>query len=524
MRIVSFLRSRDFGNTLLGALWVSLSPSVWADVSGVAVQAVTRYEIEGRLLERGTRKPLPGINLYILPHKLKTTSKTDGSFRFEGVPEGEFSFVVNSTNYQKLESKDTATAETAPDRRTLYLERQSYAIYETIVTTKVKKRDDSVRSLKREEFLLAPGTGGDPVKAVQNLPGVNRPRAFGAQVVIQGGAPADTKYFIDGQEVPLVFHFGGLTSVVIPEAVDRIDLYAAGYGPDYGRANAGLVGITTRPPEKDRLHAMAFMDFFQAGGLIEAPFGKESSFLLSARHSYFGLLLRPIFANNKSFNLTVAPAYKDLTAVYTTKLTHRDEFKLSFLGSHDMLEFLLASPMNQDASSRGGFENMTAFFRFVPQLTHKHSDRTVSRWTLGLGKNWIKFALGDNYLFINTVAFTFRSEVEWKLFQGIWTTILGMDHSYNWGGVQVRLPTTFSAGGVSNPFTSQTTKDADVAVRSANIGFYSRNEIKFGLNSPFSLLPNFRLDRFRVTNEWLFQPRPAVRVRIDDSFLLRTRC
>jgi hypothetical protein len=493
-----------------------------ADVQSTALTGQGKFVISGRILERGTRKPLVGVSVFILPHRLKALTQEGGLFRFEAVPEGEFKFVVNAANYQRLESQDRANLESSTDDKTLFLERQSYAVYETIVTTKVKKRDDSVKSLKREEFLLAPGTGGDPVKAVQNLPGVNRPRAMGSNVVIQGGAPSDTKYFLDGQEVPLIFHFGGLTSVVIPEAVERVDLFSAGYGPEFGRANAGLVGITTRRAETDRLHGLAFVDLFNAGALLEGPIAKESRFLISARQSYFGLVLGAVLKDNKNLNLTVAPSYRDLTAIYETQLTHRDEFKFTFFGSQDSLEFLFPSAPGTDASLRGGFENSTAFFRLIPQLTHRHSARTVSRWTFGLGKNWIRFAFGDNFLSINALDFTFRSEVEWKLFQGLWTTVLGVDNKYTTGGVQLRLPTTYSAGGVSNPFSSQTTKGADVVARSSNIGLFWRNEVKFSQDSAFSILPNFRVDRFRITNEWLFQPRPALRFRVDDSFLLRT--
>ena len=36
-------------------------------------------------------------------------------------------------------------------------------------------------------------------------------------LIVRGAAPGDTKVFLDGQEIPQLYHFGGLTSVVSTE-------------------------------------------------------------------------------------------------------------------------------------------------------------------------------------------------------------------------------------------------------------------------------------------------------------------
>ena len=211
------------------------------------------YHLEGVLLEKGTRAKLAGVSIYILPAKLKAETDEDGEFEFDDVPEGDFTWVVNFAGYKRLDKADKANAENAGTTRVLRLERNSYQVYETTIYDKGDKRDDKTKTLTPAEF-NTPGSGGDPVKAVQNLPGANRAASFTSQVIIEGSSPQDTTYTIDGHEVPLIFHFAGLTSVVTPEAIDRVDFLTAGYGPEYGRALGGFVGLWTRAPRRDGFH------------------------------------------------------------------------------------------------------------------------------------------------------------------------------------------------------------------------------------------------------------------------------
>ncbi len=132
--------------------------------------AFAQSRVEGVVLERGTKRPLSDVNVYILPHKLKATSDAQGRFVFEDVPTGEYEFVVNLANYKNFSQR-------GPIKKIL-LERANYQIFEITVRDKANKRDDTTRSMKAEQFLNVPGANGDPVKAVQNLPAWRACRVF----------------------------------------------------------------------------------------------------------------------------------------------------------------------------------------------------------------------------------------------------------------------------------------------------------------------------------------------------------
>ena len=71
------------------------------------------------------------------------------------------------------------------------------------------------------EIERIPGTNGDALKSIQNLPGVARPPALLGLLIVRGSAPQDTQTFVDGTPVPLIYHFGGLSSVVPTEVLDE---------------------------------------------------------------------------------------------------------------------------------------------------------------------------------------------------------------------------------------------------------------------------------------------------------------
>lgn len=504
---------------ILGLSVVLVSGEVWA------------APVTGIVRERGTRTPLAGVSVFVLPHRLKAETDPKGGFQFPDVPEGPFQFVVNIPGYLRLErnvdSLDLVDlvdlVESVEPRFELFVEKNSYQVYETTVYGKENRRDQARKTLTRKQFEQAPGGLGDPVRAVQNLSGVGRPAGFSSQVLIQGSGPQETRYTFNGHEVPLVFHFGGLSSVVVPDAVDRVDVLQAGYGPEFGRATGGLVGLWTRPPRTDRWHGLAFVDLLNAGFLLEGPLSESTSLLVSARQSYVGLLLKAVASDSEDFNLTVVPGFRDSTLTLQSELTERDRLTINALASQDTLDFLLKQPVKQDPSIRGEFSSSTGFFRIIPQWTHEHSERTVSRHSFGLGRDFIRLSNNANRFELKTWALTTRGELERKLDSPTtrWTSAWGYDNRYSWADVNLSLPDTFSAGGVANPISTGTRRSARIEQENHKFGFYWRNEIKPN-DSPWTFLPSARLDYFQITRETLPAPRLASRYLLFPGLELRS--
>ncbi|MCB0368503.1 MAG: TonB-dependent receptor, partial [Bdellovibrionales bacterium] len=232
------------------------TPSESATATITAPSAESTYTFSGQILERGTQIPLKEVNVYLLPVKAKTQTDLKGQFRFENIPSGEYQLVLNVSGYKKYETPIQISENDSGSQ--FYVEKESYLSFETTVVGEKNKRDLSQKTLTQEQFLSLPGSGGDPVKAVQNLPGVNRVQGFSSQVVIQGSEPKDTSYTLDGHDIPIVFHFGGLSSVVMPEALEQVDYLSAGYGVEYSRATGGIIGLKTKTPSSGERKSKSF--------------------------------------------------------------------------------------------------------------------------------------------------------------------------------------------------------------------------------------------------------------------------
>jgi TonB family protein len=114
-------------------------------------------------------------------------------------------------------------------------------------------REATTHVLKGDEIRKIPGTNGDLLRSVENLPGVGRPAALNGQLLVRGSGPDDTGAFLDGTWLTNAYHFGGITSVVPSELIERLDFHPGNFSPEYGRLMGGVVELELRSPRKDRL-------------------------------------------------------------------------------------------------------------------------------------------------------------------------------------------------------------------------------------------------------------------------------
>jgi hypothetical protein len=478
-------------------------------------------KVSGQVREKGTKKILPGVNVYAFspptnPVPSKAVTDAKGNFVMQ-VPEGPVRWKIVLANYNGFERSETLGAN--PSARSFFLEKKSYLVYETTIFGQEEKRDDKTQSLTQEQFLTLPGSNGDPVKAVQNLPGVNRASSFSAQVIIEGSAPSDTLYNIDTQPVPQIFHFGGLDSVIMPEAVDRVDYLSAGFGPEYGNTTAGFVNLTTRDPQDDRTHGMAFVDLFHAGGEIETQLNDHSSLLLGVRKSYIGRTLALAAKGNSKFDLTVAPDFDDGVLVYKNRLNSQDSLKILGVGSLDTLGFVQSEPSNASAATRGNFNETVSFYRLIPEYTHKFNTDTTGRLWMGLGQDSTLVNFGTLYYNDRTNVFSSRAEVETQASR-TWKTYIGFDNNANWSTNAFQIPFINNQGGGQTSITEGSVQTVSRSYFEDYLGGYWRNVIH-SPDSRFTYLPGLRVDYFSLTKQVLPEPRLAVRYAMDHGLTLR---
>ncbi|MFP4601125.1 MAG: TonB-dependent receptor domain-containing protein [Persicimonas sp.] len=295
--------------------------------------------LRGEVREAGTRKPLAGVRVRLLDHESgeevrETYTDADARYAFRGLEAKSYRLVFDADGYEQLDfEEEVVDGEVATG--TYYIEAEYYDEFTVKTTAKREQRDVSRQRIELEELRRVPGTGGDVVRVVQNMPGVARPSYVSGNLVVRGAAPEDTQVFLQGDSIPLVFHFLGGPAVISSEMLEAVDFYPGNFSAYYGRATGGIVSLETRSPRDDRFHGFTEIDLIDATAQFEGPISEDVSFALSARRSYIDTVLPVLAPDELTDQVTVSPRYYD----YQGWLTWRagDEHKLEFFvyGSDD---------------------------------------------------------------------------------------------------------------------------------------------------------------------------------------------
>jgi TonB family protein len=376
----------------------------------IAVTNPDRINLEGILIEKGTRQPIGDANVIItftdttsdstlpLPfslylmkigstpgqsyeenHLLATTDST-GKFAFRALPSVPVSLSVIAPGYEEFRTNETIQQNESLSVK-YYIKRSSYSDYEIVVYGKTEEKEVSRRQLTFQEIKKIPGLSGDAVKVVQALPGVSRPSFASGDVIVRGSPTSNSRFFLDGVDIPVLYHFGGLKSAYNSDALAGIDFYPGGFGVTYGGALAGVVELKGREAASDRWHGYLDMSTIDGSALVEGPINKKVSVLATARRSVIGDIAEWLVNKNKDqFGFSLLMNYYDYVFRTDYKLSKNNKMFLTFFGSFDSLE--LVEPEAPPGSSDEISDNANKMSNKVYQ------HMAIFGWDVAFGKIW----------------------------------------------------------------------------------------------------------------------------------------
>ena len=191
----------------------------------------------------------------------------------------------------------------------------------------------------REQARALPGTFGDPLRAIEAEPGVTPIVSGLPYFFVRGAPPANVGFFIDGVDVPLLYHAFFGPSVIHPGLIQDVNLHAGVAPVEYGHFAGPVVAASTRPASYE-FNGEATVRAIDAGALVEAPFGPcegverpgcaRGSAIVGGRYSYTGLVLSLLSDTKLS--------YWDYQARIAYRLSPRDEVRLFAFGAYDYFD------------------------------------------------------------------------------------------------------------------------------------------------------------------------------------------
>ena len=319
-------------------------------------QSVPAVSLEGFILEAGTRKPLSSIEVRIVHASgKKKLIKTDdlGRFRFRDLLDGTWTVMAQGPSLAAKTANVTVNDGSIAQVKLYLIRDQALSALqdmEIVVEERSETAEVTERFLRAEDISYLPGSGGDVVKAIQNLPGIARPPFGLGQLIIRGTAPSNSRYYLDGVMIPDVFHFGGITTVISSNAIDEVAYIPGNYSVRYGRQLAGLVDLRTKKEIPEESIRKVSIDIFQSSAYVQHRISDELAISISGRRSYADIVLNPII-NSLGTDINIrAPRYYDAQFGLLYKPSSTETFDVAFLLSDDQFLFLGSDAEENQAS------------------------------------------------------------------------------------------------------------------------------------------------------------------------------
>jgi len=357
--------------------------------------------------------------------------------------------------------------------------------------------------LTSEDLRILPGTANDALRAAQILPGMARlPYSFGG-IVMRGTSPRDNSVYLDGVEVPLAFHFGGVTSFYPSSMLESLTVTNGGIDAEYGRAQGGMVAMTSREPRTDRWRTGGSVGLLDSSVFAEGPV-LGGGILIGMRRSYFDIVAAPVASDD-----TPMPSYWD--AQIRASFGHP-----RWGGRITPMLFMAIDQMSQTVRPEGeDYEDETevssAFVRLAVPYLRQEGPLTL-RVTPWFGTNQLSFRSrfsGDTE--------TFKRPV----YPGGLRADLTRD--YSWGHVRGGLDiagahvTHFQAGlGHTGDLIMQI--NGETTVDWIDAALWSEGRIDFGR---IGFKPGVRIEHYGLTSEDVIDPRLSFYERLTEMITLR---
>ena len=331
----------------------------------ITIQAQVFGELTGYVKdEMGT--PLVGASVYLENTQIGITTNEDGFFILKGIKPGSYNLTASYLGFQPQTKYNIIVKSKGNQQYNFFLTVASEKLQEIVITnrkiSRPKETSLSTQTLSATEIATYPGGNNDVVNVAQSLPGVSPSvGGFRNDLIIRGGAPNETVYYLDGMEIPNINHFstqgssGGPVGMLNVAFIDDVTLSSSSFGAQYDNPLSGVLQFKQRKGNNRKFNGNFRLGASETALTLEGPLFKnnakesKTSFIVSARRSYLKFLFELI-------GLPIRPDYWD----YQYKIAHEvdDYNEISVLGIGSVDDFSIEAPKEYDEEQQATLEQV----------------------------------------------------------------------------------------------------------------------------------------------------------------------
>jgi hypothetical protein len=302
-----------------------------------APQSSGSATLRGRVVDARTGEPVSKVRIIVTGAQTHQSVTTDekGAFSLQNLQAGELELYITTVGYGLvkrsvlLNGKEEIEIALQPEAATI-TEQVTVTVkpFEEIETNAVSEQILNKTELQALSSVLV----GDPLRAAQVLPGVSANDDFRSEFAVRGAGPRRVGIYVDGiltdnfvHTVQGNFPDTGSLSVVNADTISAVSLLAGAFPLRYGDRTAAVLSLETRDGNRVKPSGRISASISSASGVLDGPFAKgKGTWLVAARKSYLGYVLRRINDENENSNDTILD-FADVQgkAVYDLSTRHQ---------------------------------------------------------------------------------------------------------------------------------------------------------------------------------------------------------
>ncbi len=468
--------------------------------------------IEGVVYDSSTQEALAGAEVRIVQTDERQTTDENGKFVFNAVPEGVCTLVTIQSETELTQQTIVMIVAGKTVKPDIYLGAPDYRLEEVEVTGERAPKTVSKKSIQAQEITRLPGTGGDALRALPAIPGIGVANDFSGALYIRGGSDEDNLYYFDRVPVGYPYHFGGIVSSLSSEIIDRIDVYAGGYGAEYGVDSQAVIDIYSQRDSPADLRGKFNLNLLYSEGLLQGKIGKNGFWYAAGRRSYLDL-----FIGSLSFDagaITAFPRFWDYQLKAGYDLNKRHQLFFNLFASGDRFALKLDGE-DVDVDFRGNTSFESGFEGAGIHLRSSFTDRLTSFLSLTRSDFLFDVDVGSTLaLKIDAPVYTLRGDLTYelnamhRLESGL---ILGLEP----GRVTGAFPRIPDEGEVDFDVRFEEKVSLDESVLGQRIEGYLQD--RYTVLPFLSVVFGLRFDYFNRIDQLSVQPRGSVLVELPNA-------
>ena len=349
-------------------------------------------DIQGIVYQRGTDTGLAGADVHLLDTDQRETTDANGRFQFTELPEGSYILVVThptETTPTRVQVDISSDATTEAEIRV----GAAFKLGTVIVEGKRLSRTVSRVEIRGRELLRIPGTHNDTLKGLMTLPSIGIPNDYFGALYIRGSEPGSNLYYLDRTPIGYPFHWGGLLSTISSETIETIDIYAGGYGAEFGLDSQSVLDISTRESIERSWQAKFNLNILYSEGVVETKIGERGYASASGRRSYFDLILGP-FLERETGTTQQLPYLSDYQLKSTYLLTEKHHLTVNAFAAADRFKIVEDLESAETVEGPGSFvEFENGFNGQGIHLRSNFTEKLSSHLSLTRSENFLNIGL-----------------------------------------------------------------------------------------------------------------------------------